>query len=237
MSETPRRRSLWGLMLLAVVSSAVLAGLGTWQVQRLGWKTALIAERETLMAAEPLVITDIAASVPGWRTVRVGGEFLNDKSLLVGPHSWHSLPHWRLVTPLRLPTGGFVLVDRGWVPDQGKRAAFRGAARPAGQVTVEGIARLPTATGYFSPPNLPEKDSWFRVAPEAMGVRLALANVAPFWVVAQGRNADGGYPVPDVQIPMPPNNHLQYAITWYGLALAALVIAGVYWRRERRPTS
>ena len=226
MNDAPRRpaphRSLWGLMLLAVASSIVLAGLGSWQLQRLGWKEALIAERQASLAA-------------------LNGSWLNDKSLLVGPRSYRGLPHWRLVTPLKLAGGGIVLVDRGWVPDLGKNAAFAGVSKPAGSLSLEGILRRPTPTGYFSPMNVPDADNWFRVDPGAMAARLGLADVAPYWVVALGeagaKRVAGAYPIADTSVSMPSNNHLHYAITWFGLLLGALVVAGFYWRRERSSTS
>ena len=228
-------------MLLAVASSVVLAGLGSWQLQRLGWKEALIAERQASLAAAPVVLDALVDNIPAWRRLRLNGSWLNDKSLLVGPRSYRGLPHWRLVTPLKLAGGGIVLVDRGWVPDLGKNAAFAGVSKPAGSLSLEGILRRPTPTGYFSPKNVPEADNWFRVDPEAMAARLGLAGVAPYWVVALGeagaKRVAGAYPIADTSVSMPSNNHLHYAITWFGLSLGALVVAGFYWRRERHSTS
>jgi len=235
------RRSLRGLLVLAAASALVLAALGSWQVQRLGWKEALIAERQASLAAAPILLETLADTIPAWRRLRLNGTLLYDKSLLVGPRSYRGLPHWRLVTPLRLVGGGVVLVDRGWVPDLGKDAALAGVLKPVGPVALEGILRRPTPTGYFSPVNVPNADSWFRVDPEAMASRLGLAGVAPFWVVAHAeagaKRVAGTYPVADTAVSMPSNNHLHYAITWFGLALASLVVAGFYWRHERRSTS
>lgn len=228
-------------MTLAVASSIVLAGLGGWQVQRLGWKEALIAEQQESLAAPPVVLDRLADPLPAWRRLRLNGTLLNEKSLLVGPRSYRGLPHWRLVTPLKLAGGGIVLVDRGWVPDLGKNAAFAGVLKPAGPVSLEGILRRPTPTGYFSPKNVPEANTWFRVDPAAMALRLGLGGVAPFWVVAQAeagsKRVAGAYPIADTSVSMPSNNHLHYAITWFGLSLGSLVVAGFYWRRERRSTS
>jgi surfeit locus 1 family protein len=245
MNETRQKRSssgaLWGFMLLAVVSAVVMAGLGSWQVQRLVWKKDLIAERTASIAAPPITLEGGGVGhsklPPTWRRVRLSGIYLNDKSLLVGPRSFRALPHWRLVTPLQLAGGGIVLIDRGWVPDQRKQEALRHVFRPAGLVVVEGIVRQPAPSGFFAPDNVPARDSWFRVAPEKMGLRLALSAVAPFWVVAQGTRRGDSFPIPDGSVTMPSNNHLQYVVTWYGLSLCALVIAGFYWRRERQPTS
>jgi len=228
-------------MVLAVVSAVVMAGLGSWQVQRLVWKKDLIAERTASIAAPPTNLergTVDRSSLPqAWRRVRLSGIYLNDKSLLVGPRSFRALPHWRLVTPLQLADTGIVLIDRGWVPDQGKQEALRRVSRPAGLVVVEGIVRQPAPPGFFAPDNVPAQDNWFRVAPEKMGLRLALSAVARFWVVAQGTRRGDRFPIPDGSVAMPTNNHLQYVVTWYGLSLCALAIAAFYWRRERRPTS
>ena len=245
MNETPGRpgshqqaprRSPWGLLSLAVASSVLLA-----ELQRLGWKEALIAERQASLAAPPVVLDTLADTIPAWRRLRLNGVLLNDKSLLVGPRSYRGLPHWRLVTPLRLSGGGIVLIDRGWVPDLDKKAAFAGVSKPAGPVSIDGVLRRPTPSGYFSPGNVPDKDTWFRVDPAAMASRLGLSDAAPFWVVAQAgdgtQRAAGSYPIADTSVSMPSNNHLSYAITWFGLSLGALVVAGFYWRRERRSIS
>lgn len=239
--QTASRRSPWGLLLLAAASSVVLAGLGSWQLQRLGWKEALIAERQASLAAPPVALDTLADTIPAWRRLQLNGVLLNDRSLLVGPRSYRGLPHWRLVTPLRLAGGGIVLVDRGWVPDRGKNAAFAGVSKPAGPVSFDGVLRRPAPSGYFSPDNVPDADIWFRVDPEAMAARLGLTGVAPFWVVAQagdgGQREAGSYPIADTSVSMPSNNHLSYAITWFGLSLGSLAVAGFYWRRERRSTS
>jgi surfeit locus 1 family protein len=224
-------------VLLSVVAALLMAGLGSWQVQRLVWKQSMIADRMALMAAPPVQLSSWKDVPVAWRRVRLSGAYLNDHSLLVGPRSFRGQPHWRLVTPLQLAGGGIVLVDRGWVPDQGKQEALRHVSRPVGRVVAEGIARQSALLGFFAPENVPVRDNWFRIAPEEMGRRLALSKVAPFWVVEMGKRSGSGYPIPDGTVVMPSNNHLQYAITWYGLALCALVIAGLYWRRERRPTS
>lgn len=237
MNEGVARRSARGFLLLSVAAALLMAGLGSWQVQRLVWKQSLIADRMALMAAPPVLLSSWKDVPAAWRRVRLNGVYLNDKSLLVGPRSFRGQPHWRLVTPLQVTGGGIVLINRGWLPDQGKQEALRHVFRPADRVVVEGIVRQSAPPGFFAPDNVPAQDSWFRVAPEKMGLRLSLSAVAPFWVVAQGTRRGDSFPIPDGSVAMPTNNHLQYAIIWYGLAFGALVIAGLYWRREKRPTS
>jgi len=139
-----------------------------------------------------------------------------------------------VVTPLALAGGGVVLVDRGWVSPDRKAPASRAAGQVAGEVSVEGIARFPGPPGPFTTDNAPAKGQWLRVSPAEMARSLKLDGVAPWWLVANEAVNLGGWPKGGAVATMPPDNHLQYAITWYGLAVAASVIALIVWRRGRR---
>lgn len=230
------RRPGIGFAICALGAVAVLLGLGTWQVDRLGWKRGLIAERRAMLARPPAAIANIAAAVAEFQPVRVTGTFRHDAELLVGPRARLGTPGWRVVTPLRLAGGGgVVLVDRGWVSTERKLPASRPEGQVAGETTVAGIARYPAAPGPFAPDNEPAKGQWFRVSPREMAAALRLGRVAPWWLAADDAPNPGGWPKGGGAVPMPPDNHLQYAITWYALALAAAVISVLFWRRSRRP--
>lgn len=228
------RRPGLGFAAASLGAIALLAALGTWQVERLHWKEDLIAKRRALLARPAVTVADPAA-ITDLQPVIVTGTFRHDDELLVGPRTWRDAAGWRVITPLALPDGAFVLVDRGWVPDDRKSLARRRAGQVAGVVTVEGIARFPGPKGVFAPDNEPAKDQWFRVSPAEMAARLKLPNVAGWWLAANGAPNPGGLPIGGDAVPPLPNNHLQYAITWYGLAVAASVIAGIVWVRGRRP--
>lgn len=225
-------RSRAGFVVLVGAMLIVLLGLGTWQLQRLQWKEAIIAEREAMVAQAPLVLSSINADAPEFRRVRVSGTLMSGKSLFVGPRIHQGRPGWYLVTPLRLATGGVVMINRGWVPYD-KRGDYRDdATGPGNRYVYDGILRRPGTRGPFAPDNVPARDEWYRLDPAAIAQRLDLGTVAPFWVVDRASPGQRSYPTPVGDIALPPNNHLQYVVTWYGLALVLVVIGGLYWRKE-----
>ena len=231
-------RSPRGLIVLATGAFAVLIALGTWQLDGLAWKEALIAERSAMLARAPVALTGAPsdAAAAEFRRVTLTGRFLHAAERLVGPRARRGVPGWHVVTPLRLDSGRAVLVDRGWVPENRKDPASRAAGQVAGLVTVEGVVRRPVPPGRFTPENAPSQEQWFRIDPGAMARRAGLAEVAPYWVVAGDAPNPGGFPIGGGGIAMPPNNHLQYAVTWYGLALVLAAMTLVYWR-SRKPTA
>jgi surfeit locus 1 family protein len=239
MSETAPRRHDGGrgFTVLALAGIAVLLGLGTWQLDRLRWKEALIAERSAAYALPPVRLTGSPAEeeVAAWRRVTLTGAYLYGREVLVGPRAYRGSPGWHAVTPLRIADGRIVLVDRGWVPkDLATDPAGRDRLRLPTPVTVEGIVKRPSAPGRFAPPNVPSKEQWFRVDPAAMAGHLGLSGVPPWWVEAVARAGDPDYPAGTAGFVLPVNHHLQYAMTWYSLAAALAVIAVLRVRAQRR---
>ena len=111
------RPTLWPT-LITIPALAILLALGTWQLQRLEWKTALIAEREAALQAPPVALPDDPAALRqmDFRRIRVSGEFLHGRSLLLSARSYQGRPGSHLLTPLRLETGRVLMVNRGWIP-------------------------------------------------------------------------------------------------------------------------
>lgn len=216
----------------------LLLGLGTWQVQRLQWKLALIAERQVALDAAPVPLprTLDAARPLEFHPVRATGVFLHDRELYLhatdaggdGEAGYH------VVTPLALAEGGTLLVDRGFVPERLKNQATRAAANVAGTVTVTGLLRLPGGkSSWFVPDNEPRRNEWFTLDPEAMAQAAHVTDALPFYVDADRTPNPGGYPVGG-QTPVDlPNNHLQYAITWYALAGCLVIVYVLLLRRHR----
>jgi surfeit locus 1 family protein len=232
----PRKAGI-GLAISAVAAFVLLCGLGTWQVQRLQWKLGLIAARQAAVDAPPLALDRPAdaAGLPEYRHVRVRGTFVHKDELPVGPVGHDGVAGWRIVTPLALTGGGFVLVDRGFVPSELKSPTTRRAGQLMGPVVVEGLLRRPSPKGFFAPENDPAGRNWFRIDPPAMAKALGLGHVAPFWVAAGRSPANpGGWPRGGADVIMPRNEHLQYAITWYSLAIALVVIYVLLLRKQRK---
>lgn len=209
----------------------VLLGLGSWQVKRLAWKEAILARIATAEAAAPVTLP---ADPRPFQKVRVAGHFLPGPTALYGVEV-RDLPTGptmggQLLAPFTAD-GRVMLVDRGWVPAT-KTITAPAVAPPAGPVTLVGYARPPEHPRMLSPSDDVVGRLFFTLDPERIAVALGLPRVAPFTFVVLGPTAPGDGPIPAEHLPRPLNNHLSYAMTWYGLA-GALVVIFTSWARQR----
>ena len=216
----------WGMTLAAISAMGALLALGTWQMDRMQWKEALIAERGQRLAAPPVNLPAQVAAPEAleYRRVQAVGRFLHDRELYMAGRSRRGQSGYHVIAPLQRADGSAVLVDRGWVPLDRKLPQSRDQGLVDGQVTIQGLARVPQRPGWLTPKNQVEGNFWFYVDVPAMAAAASLSNVLPVYIEAGLAPNPGGLPVggqPETNLP---NNHLQYAITWYALALALGVI-------------
>lgn len=217
---------------------AVLLGLGTWQMQRLAEKQALIAD---LAARAVQVPSDLPATLADpaameFAPVRLRGQFRHDRELFVGARVYQGEAGFHVVTPFVLADGRAVLVNRGWVPSAKQAPETRAAGQIAGTVTVDGILRTGGWKGndLFRPANSPEKNLWLWMDLPAMAAHADVANTeTSFYVAAGGTANPGGLPVGGFGRPEVRNTHFGYAMTWYGLAVVLLVIYVVHQSQRR----
>src|SRR5262245_8615936 len=223
-------RGLLGFTALVMVAFAVVAGLGFWQLQRLQWKEGLIAKIEARTKAPPIGLEDAAAIAaqgvdPSYYRVRVSGCFDHAKERYLFALSDEGRAGWHVITPLETEHGETVLIDRGFVPDNLKDPASRAKGEVEGVVAVTGIARLPDRQGLFTPDNEPEANRWFWRDADALARSMfpgEAVRVAPFFLEAERGETPGGWPEGGPTRLDLPNNHLQYAVTWFLLAAALL---------------
>ena len=220
-------RLLWpGVM--ATVMLAVLLGLGTWQVMRLQWKLGLLAQ---IARAEAAPAVPLPAAPDPFTKVQATGHLRDDLSASYGAEVRDTPAGTelgtQLIVPLEAHDGDVILIDRGWVPDKRPHPI----ARAAGDVTVEGYVRPSDKQGMFSATDNPAAREFYTLDASAIGSALGLHRVVSFILVAMGPSPPEHYPDPAHHLPRPPNNHLSYAITWYGLAVA-LVVIFVLWARK-----
>ena len=232
------RPTLWPT-LFTVPAIIVMIGLCIWQVQRLYWKEALIADREARVAAEPIALPPPGAD-PGaaeYRRVRLEGSFRHDKELFLGARSLNGNVGYRVLTPFALADGTSVLVDRGWVPVERKAPDSRPEGQVAGPQVLDGIARVPPGQAWMQPDNEPQNHIWFYVDLPAMAAASGVPLRTDLYVDAGPAENPGGFPVGGQTRIELPNDHLQYAVTW-GLLAAALAVIYVLYHlkleRERR---
>jgi surfeit locus 1 family protein len=208
-----------------LIGLAVLLGLGTWQLERLEWKRALIAERAARLATAPEILPPTSEAWSAWdfRPAVVEGAFRHDLEQLFGVAAIEGQVGHHLLTPLVRPDGAAVLVDRGWVPADRAHPAARREGQLVGPVRVTGIARYrgDDRPGWFTPDNRTEQSHWYWYDLAALEAALGL-DLLPVVIEADATPNQGGLPQGGQTRTELTNNHLQYAITWYGLAAGLL---------------
>lgn len=212
---------------LCLACAALFAGLGVWQVERLQWKTSLVASVETRLAAP-------AQEPPAWNQwsldlaytkVRLSGEFLHDRETLVLAVTEQGAGFW-VMTPLRTERG-LVLINRGFVPAERDPLSNAFWTRPEGAVSVTGLLRASEPNGAFLRANAPEQDRWYSRDVQAIaGARQLNAPVAPYFIDADASSASD-YPIGGLTVVHFRNSHLVYALTWFALAAMCLAAAAV----------
>ena len=258
---TPRSHSLAALLTLAVCAALAFTAfiaLGTWQVQRLQWKTALIERVEQRIHADPVAAPgperwpQMTAASDEYRRVSITGTFLHESTTLVQASTTLGAGYW-VMTPLRSTNGSsadgsIVLINRGFIPagPAGRIEAPAGATnatQAAPAATVTGLLRMSQPGGAFLRQNDLENKRWYSRDVEAIAMASKLSRVAPYFVDADAASASAhaapgesaaDRPVGGLTVVSFRNNHLVYALTWYVLAL--MVAAATFWvaREERR---
>jgi len=233
MLQRLRRAGLVWPTLAALAGLAVLVSLGTWQLQRRQWKAELIAKMVARTRAEPV---DLARALDSARRgadidylhVTARGRFHHDKERYLYAPAKAGLG-WHVYTPLETEPGRIIWVNRGFVPDARKVPATRADGLLPGEVEVRGLVREPAGRGLFTPDNDAARNLWYWPDPAAMSASAFAAGsiaTAPFTIDADAAPAPpGGLPQGGTTRLDLPNRHLEYALTWFGLALT---LAGVY---------
>ena len=258
MSDTTiRRPSAAGFGVFTLIMVAAFVGLGVWQLQRRVEKHALIAMLDTRLGAAPDALPQPSAwptltsakdefrrvsftatypHLPDAMVYSAGSAVRDDIS---GPGTWAFLP-------ARLPGGETVVINTGFVANtmQDRGVQDRAVAKlVTGQpVTLTGYIRFPETAGWLTPAENPDKRLWFTRDHLAMAHRLgwgqgnsqAGLEIAPFYIDLETPVPENGIPKPgplDVHLP---DDHMQYAITWFALAGAVAIAFAVWWRGRRR---
>ncbi len=241
-SPAPRRKLPIFTGIAVLIALAILISLGTWQVERLHWKEGLLADIAERRVAAPVPLADIEsmASQGGdieYRTVTATGRYINNKERHFFA-TWRGQTGYYIYTPLQLEDGRFLFVNRGFVPYENKEPEMRMQGQLTDQQTVTGLARakLPGKPSSLVPDNDVAKNIfyWKDLDVMASSVDLDKASVIPFFVDADSTPNPAGFPIGGVTQVDLPNDHLQYAFTWYGLAVVLAVVVAISWFRPRK---
>lgn len=178
---------------------------------------------------------------PSYIPVHAEGRFHHARERYLYAISLEGEPGWHVITPLETVGGNVVLVDRGFVPEDRRDPATRKKGQVQEVVTVTGLIRTPEAPSLFIPDNDPKANQWFSRDLTAMTRSMfpgGTVQVAPFFLEADATEVPGGLPKGGQTRLKITNNHLQYALTWFGLAICLAAVYGVYvWGayRKNRP--
>jgi surfeit locus 1 family protein len=221
---------------LAAAGFAVLIGLGSWQMSRKAWKEGLLAQIGARAHAEPV---ELSQALRRWHEgddveylhVRLRGRFLHARERHVFTVDERLGPGFNIYTPLETPERRLVLVNRGFVPAPLKEPSTRSAGQVEGEVTLTGLVRRPALRSPFTPDSEPGRNLFYwpdypNMLASAQPAGASNLTPAPFFLDADAEPANsGGFPHGGVTRLTLPNRHLEYALTWYGLALT---LAGVF---------
>lgn len=235
--QRPARR--WALLVFLLAATAGFIALGLWQVERLGWKRELIARVEARIHADPVPLpaaADWAGLDPAdaeYRRVTARGRLLHDQEVAVYASTERGPGYW-IMTPMATADGA-VWINRGYVDNAHRRRDSRARVDAADVVEVTGLLRQPDRAGLFVRTNVPAEDRWYaRIPAEMTAARRVPAPVAPFFIDAQTSIDGANWPVPGLTIVQFRDNHLSYALTWFGMALLTLLAIGFVLRSEFR---
>ena len=217
------RPSLW-LTVFSLTAFVLLITLGVWQIERRAWKLALIDRVESRIHAAPAALPlpsawpAVSAAGDEYRHVTLSGRFLHDRETLVKAVTDEGGGSW-VLTPLTTDNGATVLVNRGFVPPERRDAATRQESNSSAPVRITGLLRMSEPKGGFLRDNDPAHDRWYSRDVAAIAAARDLGEVAPFFIDADATPGGNGYPIGGLTVVRFPNNHLIYALTWFGLAL------------------
>lgn len=229
-------------VLMTLVMVVTLASLGVWQLQRKGEKETLIAALDARVTGAPVSLpaerdwSAVTQAADEFQRVRFSGTFKPGQALVYagagsalradvsGPGVW-------VFGAVELPSGGTVVVDRGFAAESEKGRI----ASAVGEAEFVGVLRFPETPGWFTPPPDRGNALWFARDHRAMAQANGWGEVAPFYIDLESPMPPGGVPKPGPVHVQLRNEHLQYAITWFGLALVVLGSFLAWLVQQRRP--
>jgi surfeit locus 1 family protein len=236
------RGALWPAI-AALILLAGLLGLGNWQLDRKVWKEGLIATLGQRLAAAPVALPpprswpSLDQATDEFRRVQFRAAVVPGEEALVFTSGSAFRPditgsgYW-VFAPARLADGGVIVIDRGFVPEGRQDKATRTAGEVPAEVEMVGVRRWPEPPAWFMPQPDPGHNLWFVRDPGAIASAKNWGEVAPFFIELESPVPPGGLPFPGPLRVELPNDHLQYAMTWFGLA-AVLVVCFAFWLRGR----
>ena len=210
----------------ALFAFCFMFSLGVWQMQRLEWKTQLIAKIDKGLNSAPITLTSYQGIANNeYKLLQVEGEFLTDKDQELLNRTFNGKPGVHILSPIKTKDGNVVIVNRGWVPVDEKYD------KPVGVQVVTGIVRSTQKDNWIALKNEVGKGFWYWVELDKI-YQSVDAKPQDFYLDLVSETPNKTYPYALPKKIELYNEHLTYAITWFSLSLALLIT--YYFRFHRK---
>ena len=221
------RPLLWP-SIFSVIIFAILFSFGTWQVKRLFWKEALIERYTTQSQSNPIKNpSKLDSSINEFKSLEFTGSFLHKNEIYITGKTYEGNAGFHVITPFELNNNKIILINRGWVSEGYRNPEKRKFSLVEGQILIKGIIRYPQKKGYFVPENDGKNGFWFTIKPNEINKFINLSSnkeVNNYYIDALRQGEKLTLPIGVTGKPKLRNQHLSYAVTWYGLALSLLFV-------------
>jgi surfeit locus 1 family protein len=219
------RQTIFALI-LGVAGTATLVALGVWQLHRLEWKEAIIAQAEAMIAEDPIPLPDKPdPAADRYRSVRVNGAFAGEEAHVLTSVQGKG-PGFLVIAAYATAEGRRILIDRGFVPETAKTTQ-----RPPRAQAVTGNLNWPDDVTSSTPPYDATRAIWY--GRDVTGI-AALLGTEPVLIIARSDTGDGVAAQPVTTAGFR-NDHWQYAVTWFSLAMVwAGMTVFLLWRIRTR---
>lgn len=222
------RPMLWP-SIFSIITFIILCCFGTWQIKRLYWKEALIQRYITESQSKPISnLSEVSNSeLNEFKAVEISGKFLHNNEIYITGKTYEGNAGFHVVTPFKMENNKIVLINRGWVSEGYKNPNKRKFSLTKGLVKLKGIIRYPQNKGYFVPENDGKNGFWFTIKPNQIFDFINITSnpiIDKYYIDALRIGEKLTLPIGVDGKPKFRNQHLSYAITWYGLALSLLFV-------------
>ncbi len=221
-------KKLFFSLIYSSIAILILVSLGTWQLERLRWKTDILSSMRTSLSLPSLEISEeVIKNINkySYRHIQLTGSYLYNNNVTIYSKVFNKKVGKHLVIPFKTQYGT-VLVNRGFIPKD-----FNILGNDETKVIkINGIIKFQQKINYFTPKNNISGNEWYYINIDEVSNYLSIP-LLKFYIVEKD-NDDEKYPIGSQYNINIPNDHLQYAITWFSLALALSIFINVFWRRN-----
>ena len=221
-------KKLFLSLIYSSMALLILVSLGTWQLERLRWKTDILSSMKESLSLPPLKITgQVIDNIDQYslRRIQLTGNYLYKDNITIYSKVFNKKVGKHLIVPLETQYG-IILVNRGFIPsDFNIENNIK-----SGEISINGIVKFQQKINYFTPNNNVIKNEWYYININEVSNFLSLP-LLNFYIVEEN-NIEEKYPVGSQYNINIANDHLQYAITWFSLALALCIFINIFWRKN-----